>query len=64
MSDWVITPDVKAKYDTYFDGIDKDHVGLVTGDQARGLFMASNLPQQTLAFIWATVVCVVASRSV
>ena len=55
MSDWVITPDVKAKYDTYFDGIDKDHVGLVTGDQARGLFMASNLPQQTLAFIWLVV---------
>ena len=51
-SDWVVTPDIKAKYDTYFDGIDKDHRGIVTGDQARGLFMASSLHSNVLAHIW------------
>ena len=50
--EWIITPDIKAKYDTYFEGIDKDHVGIVSGEQARGLFMASNLPQNILANIW------------
>ena len=41
-----------AKYDSYFVGIDKDRDGLVSGEEARGLFMASNLPQQVLAHIW------------
>ena len=51
-ADWVITHDIKTKYDSYFVGIDKDRDGLVSGEEARGLFMASNLPQQVLAHIW------------
>ena len=43
---------MKAKYDAYFSGIDKDKDGFVTGDESRGLFMASNLPQNVLASIW------------
>lgn len=43
---------MKAKYDAYFSGIDKDKDGFVTGDESRGLFMASNLPQQVLANVW------------
>lgn len=50
--EWIITPEIKAKYDTYFEGIDKNHEGIVSGEQARGLFMASNLPQNILAGIW------------
>ncbi len=51
-SDWVVTPDIKAKYDTYFEGIDHDHDGIVNGDQAKGLFMASGLPGNVLAHVW------------
>ena len=43
---------MKARYDSYFVGVDKDHDGLVSGEEARGLFMASNLSQQVLAHIW------------
>ena len=50
--EWIITPDIKAKYDTYFEGIDKDHDGIVSGEEARGLLMASNLQQPVLAHIW------------
>ncbi len=49
---WAITPEMKAKYDAYFSGIDKDKDGFVTGDESRGLFMASSLPQNVLANIW------------
>lgn len=51
-SDWVITPEIQAKYDTYFEGIDKDHDGIVSGDEARGILMSSNLPHTVLAHIW------------
>ena len=55
-TEWVITPEIKAKYDRYFEGIDKDHDGIVSGEEARGLLMASNLQQPILAHIWS--VCV------
>ena len=48
----MVTPDVKAKYDTYFAGIDKDLDGIVNGEEAKSLFMSSNLPPTTLAHIW------------
>uniref|UniRef100_A0A1X7SXM0 Uncharacterized protein n=1 Tax=Amphimedon queenslandica TaxID=400682 RepID=A0A1X7SXM0_AMPQE len=51
MTGWV-TPDIKAKYDTYFAGIDKDHDGIVNGEEAKSLFMSSNLPPNILAHIW------------
>ena len=51
-TEWVVPPEAKAKYDTYFQGIDKDHDGIVSGDEARTLFMASNLPPKLLAHIW------------
>jgi epidermal growth factor receptor substrate 15 len=51
-SDWVVPPEVKAKYDTYFLGIDKDRDGIVNGEEARPLFVSSNLPQNILAKIW------------
>ncbi len=51
-NEWVVPPDAKAKYDTYFQGIDKDHDGIVSGEEARSLFMASNLPPKLLAHVW------------
>ena len=50
--EWVVTSELKSKYDSYFQGIDTDHDGYVTGEQARGLFMASSLPQTQLAHVW------------
>ena len=50
--EWVVTAETKAKYDKYFEGIDKDKDGLVSGDEARGLFMASNLSSNVLAHVW------------
>ena len=44
--------EMKAKYDGYFQGIDKDHDGYISGEEARSLFMASNLQQPVLAHIW------------
>ena len=52
-SDWILPPDMKAKYDTYFEGIDKDRDGIVSGEEVRGLFMASNVPQPVLFHIWS-----------
>lgn len=51
-TEWIITAEIKAKYDRYFEGIDKDHDGIVSGEEARGLLMASNLQQGVLAHIW------------
>lgn len=47
-----MTQETKAKYDKYFEGIDKDKDGLVSGEEARGLFMASNLSSGILAHVW------------
>lgn len=50
--EWVVSMELKTKYDRYFQGIDKDHDGYISGEEARSLFMASNLQQQVLAHIW------------
>ena len=47
-----MTQETKAKYDKYFEGIDKDKDGLVSGEEARSLFMASNLSSSILAHVW------------
>ena len=51
--EWVVSAELKSKYDGYFQGIDKDHDGYISGEEARSLFMASNLPQEVLAHIWS-----------
>lgn len=50
--DWVVNKELQAKYEGYFQGIDKDHDGYVSGEEARSLFMASNLQQNVLAHVW------------
>lgn len=49
---WVVTNELKTKYDAYFTGIDKDHDGFVSGEEVRPLFIASKVPQPMLAHIW------------
>ena len=51
-STWIVTNELKRKYDTYFASIDKDRDGFVSRDEVRPLFNTSNVPQPTLAHIW------------
>lgn len=55
--DWVVTKELQTKYDGYFQGIDKDHDGYVSGEEAKSLFMASNLQQNILGHIWWVIAC-------
>jgi len=51
-SNWLITPQEKAKYDTFFVNVDTGKLGYITGDQAVKFFSDSGLPEDTLASIW------------
>lgn len=49
---WLITPQEKAKYDQFFNGIDTAGAGFLNGEQAVRFFSDSGLPEDTLAQIW------------
>lgn len=49
---WLITPQEKAKYDQFFNGIDTSGAGYLNGEQAVKFFSDSGLPEDTLAQIW------------
>lgn len=49
---WLITPQEKAKYDQFFNGIDTAGEGHLNGEQAVRFFSDSGLPEDTLAQIW------------
>ncbi|ODH45760.1 hypothetical protein GX48_08160 [Paracoccidioides brasiliensis] len=51
-SDWTITPQEKAHFDTVFTTVDKANLGYITGDQAVEFFTHAQLPEETLASIW------------
>lgn len=51
-SDWVVTPTMKAQYDSIFNNIDKSHSGQLSPDQVATFLMTSKLGQQDLASIW------------
>ncbi|KAF4554033.1 Cytoskeletal-regulatory complex EF hand-like protein [Elsinoe fawcettii] len=51
-SNWLITPQEKAKYDQFFDNIDTNRSGYLTGEQAVKFFNDSGLSEETLASIW------------
>ncbi|RWS14578.1 intersectin-2-like isoform X13 [Dinothrombium tinctorium] len=48
---YFITPDQKSKYESQFFRLQPIN-GLITGEQAKGLFLKSGLPPQILAKIW------------
>lgn len=50
--DWVVTPVMKAQYDSIFNNLDKEHVGHLNPDQVASFLMTSKLDQQDLATIW------------
>lgn len=49
---WLITPADKAKFDQFFNSIDPQGLGIITGEQAVSFFSDSRLPEETLAQIW------------
>ncbi|EME48175.1 hypothetical protein DOTSEDRAFT_69948 [Dothistroma septosporum NZE10] len=49
---WLITPADKAKFDQFFNSIDTQRRGVLTGDQAVQFFSDSRLPEESLAQIW------------
>ena len=49
---WLITPQEKAKYDQFFNTVDTQRRGVVTGEQAVRFFSDSGLPEDTLASVW------------
>ena len=51
-TEWAITPQDKALFDTLFDKVDDSRLGFITGTQAYDFFTNSELPQETLAQIW------------
>lgn len=48
---WVITPRERAKYQEQFRSLQPQN-GIVTGQQARGFFLQSQLPPLVLGEIW------------
>ncbi|XP_072018783.1 intersectin-1-like isoform X2 [Amphiura filiformis] len=49
--DWRIAPEDRAKHDAQFFQL-KPIAGFITGEQARGFFLQSGLPQPVLGHIW------------
>ncbi|TKA56561.1 hypothetical protein B0A49_12218, partial [Cryomyces minteri] len=50
--DWLITPQEKTKYDSFFAKVDTAGLGVLTGEQAVKFFSDSGLPEDVLASIW------------
>ncbi|VDO08246.1 unnamed protein product [Rodentolepis nana] len=51
-NDWSISSALRPKYKLQFNQNDRNKRGYLTGVEARGIFLKSNLPQPQLAAIW------------
>lgn len=51
--EWSIPQSSKLKYTQMFNAADKTRSGFLTGTQARGILLQTNVPQANLAKIWA-----------
>lgn len=51
--EWAIPQSSKLKYTQMFNAADKLRQGFLTGTQARGILLQTNVPQSNLAKIWA-----------
>ncbi|KAF8938416.1 hypothetical protein BGZ58_000940 [Dissophora ornata] len=49
---WDVTPEEKAKFDRFFDQLDKNGTGFAGGEEVGKFFMNSRLPESVLAQIW------------
>ncbi|KAL2149743.1 hypothetical protein VTH82DRAFT_8395 [Thermothelomyces myriococcoides] len=50
--EWLISPADKAKFDQFYDDLDKGKKGYITGEEAVPFFSQSNLSEDILAQIW------------
>ncbi|KAL7034026.1 hypothetical protein ACKWTF_007823 [Chironomus riparius] len=51
--EWAIPQSSKLKYTQMFNAADKSRTGFLTGTQARGILLQTNVPNNILAKIWA-----------
>lgn len=51
-NEWSISAALRPKYKLQFNQNDRNKRGYLTGVEARGIFLKSNLPQSQLAAIW------------
>lgn len=49
---WLVTPADKAKFDQFFNNLDTQGRGTISGEQAVSFFSDSRLPEDVLAQIW------------
>lgn len=52
LNDWTVPQHLKLRFSQQFNQLDKNRVGLLTGNQARGVLGESQLPTNYLAEIW------------
>lgn len=52
LGDWSLPQPMKLRFSQQFNQLDKGRVGLLTGQQARGVLGESQLPTNVLAQIW------------
>jgi intersectin len=52
LGDWTLPQPLKLRFCQQFNQLDRSRVGLLTGQQARGVLGESQLPTQVLAQIW------------
>jgi intersectin len=52
LGDWTLPQPVKLRFCQQFNQLDRSRIGLLTGQQARGVLGESQLPTQLLAQIW------------
>jgi intersectin len=52
LNDWTVPQHYKLRYSQQFNQLDRNRVGLLTGNQARGVLGESQLPTNFLAEIW------------
>ncbi len=49
LGDWSIPQHLKLKFSQHFNALDRQRIGLLTGQQARGILGESQLPTAILA---------------
>lgn len=52
LGDWTVPQHLKLRFSQQFNQLDKNRIGILTGNQARGVLGESQLPTNVLAEIW------------
>ena len=52
MDPWMITPTERTRHEEQFRTLGPNHMGMVSGAQARNFMLQSGLPPMVLAQVW------------